>query len=209
MLGALRKIASTTVQLAIGSVCAYATYDATNDAVMYYRGTRWLRRELERRDDVVAQLNGASGDDGTSIADVTIGPWYDASVVFTHHGMVVSLNVPMRGRAKSSDVLIRAVRKDGVASPLLYNLFGPGTWDIMCMDALVGMHSNRMLSVSLLDTPERPQLQHGPDGPDGSEVQSAQSAQSKQSAKSHVEAGTRRKVTHAFHRTHSRAPDDA
>jgi hypothetical protein len=148
---------SALVKVAMGSACAYATYDATNDAIMYVRASRWLERELERRGDVVDMLNLGKDEKekgecaGSRLADVSIGPWYDASVVFSHHGMVVSLNVPMRGRVKSSDVIIRAVRKDGVASPLLYNVFGAGKWDVMCMDALVGMHSSRMLSVSLLD----------------------------------------------------------
>lgn len=134
---------SRTMRLALLGGCGYATYDALNDAVMYWVATGWLEGRLDQRQDVKEQL----GD------DVEVGPWHDASVEFSHHGMVASINVPVRGTAKGGDAIIRAVRKGGLRSPLLYNATG-GKWDTMAMDVLLGMQSNRMISVSLLDAPE-------------------------------------------------------
>ena len=139
----IKGVFGKATRLALLGACGYATYDALNDAAMYYLATRWLGERLNDRQDVKGQL----GD------DPEMGPWHDASVSFSHHGMVASINVPVRGSAKGGDAIIRAVRKGGLRSPLLHNATG-GKWDIMAMDVLLGMHSNRMISVSLLDQPE-------------------------------------------------------
>ena len=133
----------STLRLALVGACGYATYDAVNDAFMYVLAKRWLEQGLQKHPAVMEQLG----------SDPDMGPWHDASVNFSHHGMVASVNVPVRGSAKGGDAIIRAIRKGGLRSPLLFNATG-GQWDIMAMDVLLGMHSNRMISVSLLDKPE-------------------------------------------------------
>ena len=137
-----KTVIGNTMRLALVGACGYATYDAGNDAVMYLRAKRWLEQGLQKHPAVLEQLG----------SDPEMGPWHDASVTFTHHGMVASVNVPVRGAAKGGDAIIRAIRRDGLRSPLLFNLTG-GQWDVMAMDVLLGMQSNRMVSVSLLDTP--------------------------------------------------------
>ena len=138
----LKSVVGSAVRLALLGACGYATHDAVNDAVMYFRAKQWLEQGLENHPDVLEQLG--SGPE--------MGPWHDASVTFSHQGMVASVNVPVRGAAKGGDAMIRAIRREGLRSPLLFNLTG-GQWDIMALDVLLGMHSNRMISVSLLDTP--------------------------------------------------------
>ncbi len=141
-----KAIIGSAVRLALVGACGYATHDAVNDAVMYLRAKDWLEKGLENHPDVLEHLG----------SDPEMGPWHDASVTFTHQGMVASVNVPVRGAAKGCDAMIRAIRREGFRSPLLFNLTG-GQWDIMAMDVLLGMHSNRMISVSLLDKPSEQQ----------------------------------------------------
>ncbi|KAK9846534.1 hypothetical protein WJX81_006124 [Elliptochloris bilobata] len=57
---------------------------------------------------------------------LTSGPWYNASVDLTHAGHIASCKLTLIGRNSSSDVLIRAVRRGGQRSTLLYNLIGRG-----------------------------------------------------------------------------------
>lgn len=123
---------------------------------MYIKAKEWIHDGLQERPDVVDSLNstrdqqlGDKGGQGRPLPE--LGPWYDSSVVFSHQGMVATVTIPCRGQKQASDVIVKAIRKDGMRSTLLYNMFG-GEWDIICMDAFLGMQGTQLLSVSLLDS---------------------------------------------------------
>jgi len=161
-------------------LCAYATLDACSDALMYVRAKNWVRSQSARHTNFVQLLShgnspgigapGASptvkGEDNLgqkSASSLHFGPWYDSSVKFTHSGMVTTVQLPCRGDCMSSDITVRAVRKGGFRWTLLYNLIG-GEWDVVMMDALIGMGpGGRLVSMSLLDddTGRRDDSGHG------------------------------------------------
>ena len=145
----MRHVLDNVLKASLVSICGFTVYDACSDAYMYIKAKSWIHQGLKSRPDVVETLNDTRAREEPGPLP-EIGPWYDSSVVFSHQGMVATITVPCRGTKQASDVMIKAIRKGGMRSTLLYNLFG-GDWDIMCMDAYLGMRGSSLLSVSLLD----------------------------------------------------------
>ena len=147
---AVDKVFKTT----LGILCGYTLYDASSDATMYIKAKSWIEEGMESRPDIVHTLNHVPqknpGTEGTGPRP-RLGPWYDSSVMFSHQGMVATITIPCRGEYQASDVIIKAIRKGGMRSTLMYNMTG-GKWDIVCMDALLGMQGSTLVSVSLLDS---------------------------------------------------------
>lgn len=147
----MRHVLDRALKTSLAAICGYTFYDASSDAYMYVKAKSWIQDGLKSRPDVVDTLNFGQNQQKESGSMPEIGPWYDSSVVFSHQGMVATITIPCRGSKQASDVIIKAIRKGGMRSTLLYNLFG-GEWDIMCMDAFLGMQGSRLVSVSLLDS---------------------------------------------------------
>jgi len=147
----MRHVLDRILKTSLAVICGYTVYDASSDAYMYVKAKSWIEDGLKLRPDVVDTLNSGQNRQEESGSLPEIGPWYDSSVVFSHQGMVATITIPCRGRKQASDVIIKAIRKGGMRSTLLYNMFG-GEWDIMCMDAFLGMQGSRLVSVSLLDS---------------------------------------------------------
>jgi hypothetical protein len=65
--------------------------------------------------------------------------------------MVATVNLPCKSDTKGSDITVKAIRKGGFRWTLLHNMVN-GEWDVVMMDALVGMEEGgRLVSLSLLD----------------------------------------------------------
>lgn len=150
--------------------CTYVTLDACGDALMYLKAKQLVADKALGNSDFIRMLGGndhSMHDAADKIQDSTsdrrkkksssvppsfsFGPWYDSSVHFTHGGMVVTVQMPCRGPERASDITMRAIRKHGFRWTLLHNVTN-GEWDIVMLDALVGMGGGgQLVSMSLLD----------------------------------------------------------
>jgi len=139
----------------LSALCAYATCDATADAVMYLKTKQWIEDAIKNRPDFIQTLSESVTSDTEPHKSLQLGPWYDSSVTMTHQGMIATITMPCRGDTQASDITVKAIRKGGLRWTLLYNILD-GSWDIVMMDALVGMRGGGSLfSTSLLDTTQQ------------------------------------------------------
>ena len=133
----------------LSSVAGYAVLDALSDLVMYLRASKWVAEKASENEEFMGFMQ--STDDGKQKQNLSFGPFYDSSVVFSHHGMVATVNLPCKTDTKGSDITVKAIRKGGFRWTLLHNMVN-GEWDVVMMDALVGMEEGgRLVSLSLLD----------------------------------------------------------
>jgi len=146
----MRHVLDKLLKTSLAAICGFTVYDASSDAIMYLKAKTWIADGLQSRQDVVDALNSSKNQEEPGPLPV-IGPWYDSSVVFSHHGMVATITIPCRGRNQASDVIVKAIRKGGMRSTLLYNML-EGEWDIMAIDLFLGMQGSSLVSVSLLDS---------------------------------------------------------
>ncbi|GLI59536.1 hypothetical protein VaNZ11_001430 [Volvox africanus] len=63
------------------------------------------------------------------------GPWYNASIGFTQSGYIAAITFPLKGSKQITDVTVRAVRRPGLPSTVLYNMFG-GDWKVLDCSAM-------------------------------------------------------------------------
>ena len=139
----MSKLFSAAVKTTLACACAYTTYDATSDGLMYLKATHWIQDALKENPDFVKTLH--TEEDTASPVSVTLGPWYDASVVMSHEGMIATVIVPCRGTRQASDITVKAIRRGGVRSTLVYNIVD-GSWDVMGMTAQVGINDGRTMA---------------------------------------------------------------
>ncbi|KAI3428451.1 hypothetical protein D9Q98_007278 [Chlorella vulgaris] len=109
---------------------AYTTADAAADSALYWRARGLVMEQAVAHERLCRELGGPP---------LQAGPWYNSSVAISHDGHIATVTMPLRGNRRSSDVTVRVVRQGGLRSTLLYNLVGGGHWDVLVMNALVGM----------------------------------------------------------------------
>lgn len=114
---------------ALAATCGYAVADSVADSVMYCK----CKRMVETRAAAHSALQSALGN------PLSAGPWYNATVQITHDGHIATVTIPLHGAQRSSDVTVRVVRRGGLRSTLLYNVFGAAEWDAIVMQAVIGM----------------------------------------------------------------------
>ncbi|KAI8102526.1 hypothetical protein M9435_006124 [Picochlorum sp. BPE23] len=139
----------------LSALCAYATCDATADAIMYLKTKQWIDDAIKKRPDFIQTLSASATVDTEGGKEpqtsLQLGPWYDSSVTFSHQGMIATITMPCRGDTQASDITVKAIRKGGLRWTLMYNIVD-GSWDVVMMDALVGMRGGgKLFSTSLLD----------------------------------------------------------
>ena len=133
----------------LSSVAGYAVLDALSDLAMYVRASNWVAEKAFENKEFMGVMQSAK--DKKQKQNLSFGPFYDSSVVFSHHGMVATVHLPCRSDTKGSDITVKAIRKGGFRWTLLHNMVN-GEWDVVMMDALVGMEQGgRLVSLSLLD----------------------------------------------------------
>lgn len=137
----------------LSALCAYATCDATADAIMYLKTKQWIEDAIEKRPDFIQTLSSIDTEEEKEPQkSLQLGPWYDSSVTFSHQGMIATITMPCRGDTQASDITVKAIRKGGLRWTLMYNIVD-GSWDVVMMDALVGFRGGgKLVSTSLLDT---------------------------------------------------------
>lgn len=126
----------------LGGLFAYALADATNDAVTYSLLKRQAMQTVEEHVELKQQL-------GCPYAP---GPWYNSSITFTHAGHIANMTFTLHGAQSSTEVSLRAVRRTFPWGTLLYNLVGPGEWQVVVMEALVPSGGGLPRAMSLLGT---------------------------------------------------------
>ncbi|PSC69846.1 Mitochondrial import inner membrane translocase subunit Tim21 [Micractinium conductrix] len=85
-------------------------------------------------------------------APLSAGPWYNSSVLISPDGHLATVTLPVKGSRRSSDVTVRIVRRGGLRSTLLYNLVGGAEWEVLVMQAVIGMGPGGIpRSMSLLE----------------------------------------------------------
>jgi hypothetical protein len=90
----------------------------------------------------------------------TTGAWYDATLAFSHRDKIAHCTFQLRGTKGVTDVAVKAGRQPGYKSNVLYNILGPGTWQVVSCQAMVPGEGGLVQARSLL--PEhRQELQQG------------------------------------------------
>jgi hypothetical protein len=87
----------------------------------------------------------------------TSGSWYDATLAFSHREKVAHCTFQLRGTKGVTDVAVKAGRQPGYKSNVLYNILGPGTWQVLSCQAMVPGEGGLVQARSLL--PEHRQEQ--------------------------------------------------
>ncbi|KAL6762401.1 hypothetical protein V8C86DRAFT_1825070 [Haematococcus lacustris] len=88
----------------------------------------------------------------------SVGSWYDSSIGFSAGGKMAQCKFSLKtnmlqGTKQITDVTVRGIRKDGVASNALYNLMGPGTWSVLDCTAMFPSGGGMVSPQSLLPSP--------------------------------------------------------
>lgn len=134
--------------VALTGAFVYTAADVANDALTYFK-LRALAMESAEGHLALGQRLGSS---------LTPGPWYDASVSFTHGGHIASTTFPVHGDKGSSDIVVRAVRRTYPLGTLLYNAAGPGEWKVLACEALLPPPGGGLPQpMPLLQPPELPE----------------------------------------------------
>lgn len=131
----------------MGAVTAYYVQDAVNDALLFNVSKRLVTGKAGNHHQFLTTLGAHT------FNECSLGPWYDASVTVSHGGMVSTISIPCKGPSRSSDIIVKLIRKGGLRWPMLYNMLG-GEWDVIAMDAFVGMGQagSVLTSLSLLES---------------------------------------------------------
>jgi hypothetical protein len=132
--------------LALGAVTAYYVQDAVNDVLLFNVSKKLIVQKASDHHRFLTSIGAHTLD------ECSLGPWYDASVTVTHGGMVSTIYIPCKGPLRSSDIIVKLIRKGGLRWPMLYNILG-GQWDLIAIDAFVGMGQagSVLTSLSLLE----------------------------------------------------------
>lgn len=87
----------------------------------------------------------------------TTGSWYDATLAFSHRDKVAHCTFQLKGTKGVTDIAVKAGRQPGYKSNVLYNILGPGTWQVLSCQAMVPSEGGLVQARSLL--PEHRQEQ--------------------------------------------------
>eukprot|EP00775_Hariotina_reticulata_P006480 gene6480-biopygen8274 len=91
------------------------------------------------------------------------GPWYNATLAFSHRDKVAHCTFQVKGSRSVTDIAVKAGRRAGYSSNILYNLFGPGTWELLSCQAMMPSEGGLVQARSLMPEHQQDQqvLQHG------------------------------------------------
>ncbi|GIL88784.1 hypothetical protein Vretimale_19623 [Volvox reticuliferus] len=88
------------------------------------------------------------------------GPWYNASIGFAQSGHIAAVTFPLKGSKQITDVTVRAVRRPGVPSTALYNVFG-GEWKVLDCSAMLPQGGGNVRPRSIMPYQPVPDVQDG------------------------------------------------
>lgn len=122
--------------LALGSCAAvYLTCDAVSDTIILRECHRLVLPLALARDSLAAELGG----------EVQPGPWFSSMVRSSTSGRMYQCQFRLDGSKRSSDVTATLSRPP-YTTTALYNLLGPGEWELKHCHVLVGMLSGPLVS---------------------------------------------------------------
>ncbi len=120
-----RKLLRTAATGALAGVSIYLSADILGEYTTYCN-LRDQGLSFAHQDDALRTQLGTPFEDG---------PWYNASIGFTQSGHVAAITFPLKGSKQITDVTVRAVRRPGLPSAVLYNLQG-GEWKVLDCTAM-------------------------------------------------------------------------
>jgi hypothetical protein len=86
--------------------------------------------------------------------------WYNATMAYSAHRQVaqVTFGVTSPAAKRGTDITVKGARRPGYASNFLYNLLGPGEWDMLSCTAMFPAEGGVAQPRSLMPQPERAAL---------------------------------------------------
>jgi hypothetical protein len=129
---------------AIGGVAfggfLYLVGDTASDYLTYSR-LRAAAVELADQDEELKQLVGLP---------YTTGFWYNSTLGFSHRDKVAHCTFQLQGSRRVTDIAVKAGRQQGFKSNVLYNILGPGTWNLLSCQAMVPSEGGLVEARSLI-----------------------------------------------------------
>ncbi|GMH46078.1 hypothetical protein BSKO_14042 [Bryopsis sp. KO-2023] len=119
--------------------------DAVTDTLVF-RQCRKQGLRLAKENAELCELLGAP---------LSAGPWYNASLAFSHDGFLANCMFRVDGANCSSDVTVRAIRKPGKMGNFLYCTVGAAEWKVLTCDATLALGgvARRLNLVDLISQP--------------------------------------------------------
>lgn len=140
MSSAVKSVLRSTVGgIAFGGFL-YLVGDTASDYLTFSR-LRTAALELVQQDSELQQLVGTP---------YTTGFWYNSTLGFSHREKVAHCTFQLQGSRRVTDVAVKAGRQHGPKSNILYNLIGPGTWQLISCQAMVPSEGGLVQPRSLL-----------------------------------------------------------
>jgi hypothetical protein len=142
---------STVAGIAFGGFL-YLVGDTASDYLTFSR-LRTAALDLVQQDSELQQLVGTP---------YTTGYWYNSTLGFSHKEKVAHCTFQLQGSRRVTDVAVKAGRQQGPKSNILYNIIGPGTWQLVSCQAMVPSEGGLVQPRSLLPEhrDEQQQQQH-------------------------------------------------
>eukprot|EP00879_Flechtneria_rotunda_P022801 GHRR01024081.1.p1 GENE.GHRR01024081.1~~GHRR01024081.1.p1 ORF type:complete len:160 (-),score=20.24 GHRR01024081.1:1051-1530(-) len=125
--------------LAFGAVL-YIAGDTASDLITYNK-LHGQAMQLVRLDRYLIQMVGEP---------YTNGAWYNATLAFSHRDKVAHCTFQLQGSKGVTDISVKAGRKPGYRSNILYNTIGTGTWDVLSCQAMVPSKGGLVKARSLM-----------------------------------------------------------
>ena len=123
----VKEIAKSGVGGVACGVFLYFVGDTLNDFYIY-NVMHSKAIDLAKNDDGLLELVGTP---------FKSGAWYNATLGFSHHDHVAHCSFQLTGAKRTTDIVVKAGRQIGsYRSTLLYNVLGPGTWDLLSCQAM-------------------------------------------------------------------------
>lgn len=124
--------------LSLGTCAAvYLTCDAVSDTIILRECHRLVLPLALARDALTTELGG----------ELQPGPWFSSMVRSSSSGRMYQCQFRLDGTKRSSDVTATLYRPP-YTTTALYNLLGPGEWELKHCHVLVGTSSGALISNS-------------------------------------------------------------
>lgn len=129
---------------AIGGVAfgglLYLVGDTASDYLTFSR-LRAAAVDLADQDEELKQLVGLP---------YTTGFWYNSTLGFSHREKVAHCTFQLQGSRRVTDIAVKGGRQQGFKSNVLYNILGPGTWNLLSCQAMVPSEGGLVEARSLI-----------------------------------------------------------
>eukprot|EP00878_Enallax_costatus_P018674 GHUV01019671.1.p1 GENE.GHUV01019671.1~~GHUV01019671.1.p1 ORF type:complete len:191 (+),score=61.01 GHUV01019671.1:2-574(+) len=130
----------------------YLAGDQASDMITYSK-LHSQAMELVAKDDLIPQMIGAP---------YSSGAWYDATLAFSHRDKVAHCTFQLKGSRGVTDIAVKGGRQPGYRSNILYNMIGPGVWQLLSCQVMVPSEGGLVAPRSLMpEHKEQPQQQSG------------------------------------------------